>query len=220
MRAMADPDLIFSWLHVLVEATATLAFALSGLLAGIRKRLDVVGLSVVMGLAAFGGGTLRDVLLDRRPFVWVAHPTWLWILIALGVAAVFFVRARHFESTERAIQWPDALGLGLFTVSGTQLALAQELPAVVAVLMGIVTATFGGILRDVVCNEIPTALRDRRPYAVCAFIGGWVYVLAVQLALPPGAALLLGAGTATGMRAWALLSGYELPSGHTAGPFD
>ena len=209
---MANPDLILSWLHTAVEASANLAFALSGLLAGIRKRLDVVGLCVVMGLAAFGGGTLRDVLLDRRPFFWVAHPTWLWMLIALSVAAIFLLRSSHFEFTERAIQWPDALGLGLFTASGTQLALAQNLPAVVAVIMGVVTATFGGILRDVVCNEIPTALRDRRPYAVCAFLGGWVYVVAVQYALTPGVALVLAGATATGMRAWALLSGYELPA--------
>lgn len=217
---MANPDLILSWLHTLVEATANIAFALSGLLAGIRKRLDVVGLCVVMGLAAFGGGTLRDVLLDRRPFFWVAHPTWLWVLIALGIAAIFLLRASHYEFTERAIQWPDALGLGLFAASGTQLAMAQNLPAIVAVLMGVVTATFGGILRDVVCNDIPTALRDRRPYAVCAFVGGWMYVLAAHLGVAPGMSLLLAAGTATGLRAWALLSGYELPAARSAGPSD
>ena len=217
---MEHQELILSWLYTLVEATANLAFALSGLLAGMRKRLDVVGLSVVTGLAAFGGGTLRDVLLDRRPFFWVDHPDWLWILIALGVAAIFFVRSGHFEFTERAIQWPDAVGLGLFAASGTQLALAQQMPAIVAVLMGVVTATFGGILRDVVCNDVPTALRDRRPYAVCAFVGGWVYVLAAHLQLAPGLALLLAAVTATALRAWALLSGYELPAGRTAAPGD
>lgn len=215
---MIHQDLIVAWLHMLVEATANVAFALSGLLAGIRKRLDVVGLCVVMGLAAFGGGTLRDVLLDRRPFFWVEHPGWLWVLIAAGVAAILFVRSAHFEFTERAIQWPDALGLGLFTASGTQLALAQDMPAIVAVLMGVVSATFGGILRDVVCNDIPTALRDRRPYAVCAFVGGWVYVLSAGLDVPPGSAFLLAAVTATGTRAWALLSRYELPAGHTVNP--
>ena len=217
---MENPQPLVSWLYTVVEATATMAFALSGLLAGMRKRLDVVGLSVVTGLAAFGGGTLRDVLLDRRPFFWVDHPNWLWILIALGLAAIFFVRRAHFEFTERAIQWPDALGLGLFTATGTQLALAQNMPAIVAVVMGVITATFGGILRDVVCNDIPTALRDRRPYAVCAFTGGWVYVLAVHLQLTPGLALLLAAVTATGLRAWALFSGYELPAGHSAAPGD
>jgi uncharacterized membrane protein YeiH len=220
MRAMEDPQPLVLWLYTLVEATANIAFALSGLLAGIRKRLDVVGLSVVTGLAAFGGGTLRDVLLDRRPFFWVDHPNWLWILIALGLAALSLVRSAHFEFTERAIQWPDALGLGLFTATGTQLALGQNMPAIVAVLMGVVTATFGGILRDVVCNEIPTALRDRRPYAVCAFIGGWVYVLAVYLQLTPGLALVLAAVTTSGLRGWVLLSGYELPAGYTAASGD
>ena len=217
---MAHQDLILSWLYTLVEVAANLAFALSGLFAGIRKRLDVVGLSVVTGLAAFGGGTLRDVLLDRRPFFWVEHPNWLWILIVLGVAAIFFLRSGHFEFTERAIQWPDAVGLGLFAASGTQLALAQNMPAIVAVLMGVVTATFGGILRDVVCNDIPTALRDRRPYAVCAFIGGWVYVLGDYLQLAPGLALLLAAVTVTGLRTWALLSGFQFPAGRAAAPGD
>ncbi len=218
---MATHELVLlSWLYTPVEAAANLAFAMSGLLAGLRKRLDVVGLSVVTGLAAFGGGTLRDVLLDRRPFFWVEHPNWLWILIALGLAAIFFLRTGHYAFTERAIQWPDALGLGLFTASGTQLALAQDLPAIVAVLMGVVTATCGGILRDVVCNDIPTALRDRRPYAVCAFVGGWVYVLAVQLQWSPGTALLAAAGTATGLRTWALLTGWELPGGDSSATRD
>lgn len=217
---MPHQDFIVSWLHTIVEASANVAFALSGLLAGVRKRLDVVGLCVVMGLAAFGGGTLRDVLLDRRPFFWVDHPNWLWVLIAAGVAAIFLVRSSHFEFTERAIQWPDALGLGLFAASGTQLALAQDLPAIVAVLMGVVTATFGGILRDVVCNDIPTALRDRRPYAVCAFVGGWVYVLALRWGWPQSTSFLLAAGTATGLRAWALLSGYSLPAGQSAASSD
>jgi uncharacterized membrane protein YeiH len=212
---MGHHDLL-AWLYMVVEATANLAFALSGLLAGIRKRLDIVGLSVVTGLAAFGGGTLRDVLLDRRPFFWVEHPNWLWILIALGAAAIAFVRSHDLEFTERAIQWPDALGLGLFAASGTQLALAQGMPAIVAVLMGVITATFGGILRDVVCNDIPTALRDRRPYAVCAFIGGWVYVACSHLGIEPGPALVLAAASATGLRAGALLTAFELPAGHLA----
>lgn len=202
---------LLSWLLTAVEASATLAFALSGLLEAARKRLDAVGVCIVTGLAAFGGGTLRDVLLDRRPFFWVAHSAWLWGLLALCIVAMAFLRARHFAPTERAMQWPDALGLGLFSASGTQIALAQDLPGIVAVLMGVVTATFGGVLRDIVCNEIPTALRDHRPYAICAFAGGWAFVLSVQLGLPQGPALLLAAGTATGLRVLALVTGFMLP---------
>jgi uncharacterized membrane protein YeiH len=207
---MADAPLV-SWLLLLVEGVATLAFALSGLLQAARKQLDAVGVCVVAGLAAFGGGTLRDVLLDRRPFVWVANPEWLWGLLVLCVLAMAFLRVRHFEPTERAMQWPDAVGLGLFSASGTQLALAQDLPALVAVLMGVITATFGGVLRDIVCNEIPTALRDHRPYAVCAFAGGWLLVLCAHYGVPPGGALLVGGVAATGLRAVALATGFTLP---------
>ena len=206
-----------SWLQIAVEASATLAFALSGLLEAARKRLDAVGVCLVAGLTAFGGGTLRDVLLDRRPFFWVAHSEWLWALLALCVAAMAFLRARHFAPTERAMQWPDALGLGLFSASGTQLALAQELPGIVAVLMGVITATFGGVLRDIVCNEIPTSLRDHRPYAICAFIGGWTLIAAEHAGAPPGWGLVLGAATASGLRVAALMTGYTLPRWSSGG---
>jgi uncharacterized membrane protein YeiH len=194
-----------------VEFIATVAFALSGLLEAARKRLDAVGVVVVAGLTAFGGGTLRDVLLDRRPFFWVEHAAWLWALLALCMAAMAFLRARHFAVTERAMLWPDAVGLGLFTASGTQVALANDMPALVAVLMGVVTATFGGVLRDIVCNEIPSAFRDHRPYAVCAFIGGWLVVAASRLQAPEWAVLVTAAALTTGLRALALVTGFKLP---------
>jgi uncharacterized membrane protein YeiH len=206
-----SPAPLLSWLHTAVEAGAIIAFALSGLLEAARKRLDAVGVCVVAGLAAFGGGTLRDLLLDRRPFFWVAHSGWLWGLLALCLGAMVFLKVRHFEPTERAMQWPDALGMGLFSASGTQFAIQQDLPGIVSVLMGVVTATFGGVLRDIVCNEIPTALRDHRPYAVCAFAGGWVLVLATHAGLSQGWALMLAAAVASGLRALALITDYTLP---------
>ena len=195
-----------------VEIAATVAFALSGLLAGARKKLDAVGLIVVAGLAAFGGGTLRDVLLDRRPFFWVEHANWLWALLLMCLGAMLFLRKRHLAVTERAMQWPDALGLGLFTATGTQLALAMGQPAIVAVVMGVITAVFGGVLRDIVCNDIPSAFHDHRPYAVCAFLGGWAVVGAQALGWPEGAVLLMGAGLASGLRLLALATDFRLPS--------
>ncbi len=102
---------VLSQIQVIAEAVATVAFALSGVIEGARKRLDAVGICVVGGLAAFGGGTVRDVLLDRRPLFWVQHAEWLWALLVLCIAAMVFMRARHLEPTERAMQWPDAIGL-------------------------------------------------------------------------------------------------------------
>lgn len=203
---IAVADLLF-----VVETLAILSFAISGLLAAARKGMDAVGVCMVAGLAAFGGGTLRDILLDRRPFFWVEHAGWLWALLLLGIVAMVFLRTRHFAPTERAMQWPDAAGLGLFTASGTQLALAQGLPAIVAVLMGLITAVFGGVLRDIVCNEIPSAFRDHRPYAICAFAGGWVVVGAQAFSAPAWVGLLAAAAVASGLRALALATGYTLP---------
>jgi uncharacterized membrane protein YeiH len=194
-----------------IEVAAIIAFALSGLLAAARARMDAVGVCVVTGMAAFGGGTLRDVLLDRRPFFWVEHSGWLWVLLLLCVAAMLFLRARHFAVAERAIQWADAVGLGLFTASGAQVSIDAGMPAIVAVLMGMVTAVFGGVLRDIVCNEIPTAFRDHRPYAVCSFCGGWVLIAAHAWQAPAWLALFGAAATATVLRAIALATGFTLP---------
>ena len=143
-----------------IEIFATFAFALSGLIAGIRKQMDVVGLCIVSGVSAFGGGTLRDILLDRRPFFWVNHPMWLWALIATCLFAMFFMRERHIGLTEKAIQIPDALGLGLFTALGTKIALELGLPAIVAALMGMMTAVFGA------CSGIFAVTKFQKPSAI------------------------------------------------------
>jgi uncharacterized membrane protein YeiH len=206
--------------QIAVEAVAIVAFALSGLIEGARKQLDAVGVAVVTGLAAFGGGTLRDILLDRRPFFWVQHANWLWALLGLAALAMVFMRARHLEPTEHAMQWPDAVGLGLFAAGGTQIALDAQMPALVAVIMGVITAVFGGVLRDIVCNEIPSTFRDHRPYALCAFAGGWAVVGVQALGSGAGWALLAGAATATLLRALAILTDFRLPAwqvGHGSG---
>lgn len=195
-----------------VEIAATLAFAISGLLAAANKRLDAVGVCIIAGVTAFGGGTLRDVLLDRRPFFWVERSEWLWGLLLLCVAAMLLLRARHFEVTRRALLWPDALGLGLFTANGAQIALDQGLPAVVCVLMGVITAVFGGVLRDVLCNDVPAAFSDHRPYAVCSFVGGWALVGAHALDWPVWAALVAATALTASLRLGAVWFDVALPA--------
>jgi len=199
-----------------IEIIATFAFALSGIIAGIKKRMDLVGLCIVSGVSAFGGGTLRDVLLDRRPFFWVSHSTWLWGLITLCLLAMFFMRERQITLTEKAIQIPDALGLGLFTALGTQIALGLGMPAIVAALMGMMTAVFGGVLRDICCNEIPKAFNDHQPYAVLAFLGSWVLIGLSVLNLPEWFTLLLSASFTTLLRWLAIQFKWKLPSQKSA----
>jgi uncharacterized membrane protein YeiH len=198
-------------LQFIVEIIATLAFALSGLIAGFRKKLDPVGICMVAGVTAFGGGTLRDILLDRRPFFWVENSYWLWVLIGVCLLSTFFMKRRHVELTERAIQIPDALGLGLFTTLGTQIALEQNMPMIVAVLMGVVTAVFGGVLRDIVCNEIPQAFSDHRPNAIFGFMGSLLFIGLVKLDVFELVAVLVSFLFITSLRILAIYKDWRLP---------
>lgn len=199
-------------LQFTIEVVATFAFALSGLIAGIRKQMDLVGLCIVSGVSAFGGGTLRDILLDRRPFFWVNHSDWLWVLMAMCLLAMFFMREQHIRLTEKAIQIPDALGLGLFAALGTQIALDVGMPAMVAALMGMMTAVFGGVLRDICCNEIPKAFNDHQPYAILAFLGGWLLIGLSEFSLPEWLILFLAASITTALRGLAIQFKWQLPN--------
>ena len=194
-----------------VEVIGTVAFALSGILAGVRKRMDIFGISVLGFLAAFGGGTLRDVLLDRRPFFWVAAVEMLWLVIALCAVSLVLLRLGRLHVGDKAIQLADALGLGLFVASGVQSALVAQLPVVVAVMMGVVTGVFGGVMRDIACNEMPTAFADHRPYAVCGFMGGWMYIFGEWLDWAGWVVALASIATTTGLRLLALKFDWRLP---------
>jgi uncharacterized membrane protein YeiH len=206
---LADP---LSQLQFSIEIVATLSFALSGLIAAARKKLDPVGLCMVSGVAAFGGGTLRDILLDRRPFFWVENSYWLWGLLALVMLAMLLLRGRHLRLTERAIQTPDALGLGLFSALGTQIALQEGWSGIAAILMGVITAVFGGVLRDLFCNELPKAFSDHQPYAVFAFLGGGTLVVLNHFDVAGSLALVIAFTLTAVLRLLALLRGWRVPA--------
>jgi uncharacterized membrane protein YeiH len=202
----------FTTAQYLIETLATLAFATTGVLEAARKRLDVVGVCVVSSLAAFGGGTLRDILLDRRPFFWVSHWELLLVVLVFAVLALSFMRSKHFEPTERLIRLPDAIGLGLFTASGTQIALSMQMPALVAVLMGVMTAVFGGVLRDVFCNDIPKVFHDHRPYAICAFVAGCIAVTCDAYGMAQWATLVISSLAGFGLRLAVMIWDIRLPA--------
>lgn len=201
-----------STFQVPIEICATLAFALSGLIAAARKRMDAFGVFVITGVAAFGGGTLRDVLLDRRPFFWVDHANWIWLLLFLCLFAMIFMRSRHLLITERAIQIPDALGLGLFAALGTQIALELNLPWIICALMGVMTAVFGGVVRDLLCNQIPKAFNDHQPYAVIAFIGSLLVVGLNLMQVSQWICIFIPAGLIFLFRIMAIYLNWRLPA--------
>lgn len=149
-------------------------FAVSGALAAGRKGMDLFGVMVVSTVTAVGGGTLRDVLLDNQPLFWVRDVNYL--LVAFGAAALTLAYVRAFRPPRGALLVADAFGLALFTVIGARVALEAGAPALICVIMGVVTGSAGGLLRDVLCAEVPLLLR-RDVYALAAMAGASLYVL-------------------------------------------
>ena len=124
---------------------------------------------------------------------------------------MIFMRSRHLEFTERAILWPDAIGLGIFTAGGTQIALAAHVPAIVAVILCVLSAVFGGVLRDIVVNEIPRAFSDHQPYSVVAFAGAWLVLLGDALSWPVLVSVAVSAFFIVALRMTAVFLGWRLP---------
>ncbi len=176
-----------------MEAIAVLSSAISGFAEARKQHLDPVGAFVLAFATAFGGGTLRDVLLDHRPFYWVQHQWYTVIILVFSLSTAGVLRLVSRVATERVLLIADAIGLGFFSASGTSLALQTDMSALMSVMMGVITGVGGGMIRDILCNEVPLVLRDTRPYAVCAFIGGWIYIALTYVDLDPLYALSIGA---------------------------
>ncbi|MFM1991541.1 MAG: hypothetical protein RJA99_4498 [Pseudomonadota bacterium] len=194
------------------EIAALVAFAVSGYLEAERRGMDPVGHFVLAFVAAFGGGTLRDLLIDRRPLFWIEHHGWVVAVFVLSLALPWLSRHRARGWVERVVPWPDALGLGLFAATGTALSLDAGLPPFVAVMMGVITATFGGVIVDVFSNEVPRIFRRTELQATCAFAGGWLLVALEAAGAPRPVAIAAGSGAAFALRMLAVRRGWRLPT--------
>lgn len=183
-------------------------FAASGALVASRKEMDLIGFGLMASLAGIGGGTLRDLLLDR-PVFWIAEPA--FVGVCLGVAAIVYFTAHILQRRLTVILWADAIGLAAYAVLGAHLALRAGTNELVAIVMGIMTATFGGLARDVVSHEQPLILR-REVYATCAMAGASAFVLLTALGAPPIAAAVTGFVTGFGLRALGIAKKLSLPT--------
>jgi uncharacterized membrane protein YeiH len=198
----------FDLFLAILGIVATFTFSAAGALTASRKQLDIIGFLLIGYVTAFGGGTVRDLLLGVRVF-WLAEP--LLVLAATLAPLLVFFTAHLVERRFLWLLWADAIGLALFTAIGAFAALRLGADAWAAVLMGVVTATFGGILRDVICDEVPLILR-REIYATAALAGALVFVLIYQAGFGRDLALLGGSVVAFVLRAAGILSGWSLPT--------
>jgi uncharacterized membrane protein YeiH len=166
----------------IIEILGIIAFALTGMVEARKKGMDIVGVYFVSMMTAFGGGTIRDLILDIHPLFWIKHSEYPVIILGLSIAS--YLGLSKIMNDKRMILFVvilDALGLGLFGAVGTSLALAKGLTMFNAVLMGVVTGVFGGIMRDIMCQEIPTVFKQTELYGTCVLIGAIAYLIILYL---------------------------------------
>ncbi|MFN3954460.1 MAG: trimeric intracellular cation channel family protein [Pararhodobacter sp.] len=196
-------------LLTLLDYLSVFIFALTGALAASRAQLDLVGFLFIASLTAVGGGTVRDLLLNRDAVFWIANP---WFIgTSCTAALVVFFTAHRLESRRRTLDWLDAGALAVAVPAGTGVALAMGQSPAVVLMMGMATGAFGGLMRDVVCNEVPMVLRQGELYLSAAFAGALVALGLVYLGINDQMALL-GCALATFLlRAGSLRFGWRLP---------
>ncbi|WP_169568332.1 trimeric intracellular cation channel family protein [Sneathiella limimaris] len=191
----------------IIDLTGVAVFAATGSLAASRKQLDIIGFALMATLTGVGGGTLRDILLDR-PVFWIEDQ--IYLLICFGVAVLVFISAHRLQRRYVALLWADAVGLSVFAVMGAHIALRAGSEPVIATVFGVMTATFGGLLRDVVAGETPLALKQE-VYVTAALVASGLYVLANLMAIPALFAVLAAAMAGFIVRGGAIQFGWVLP---------
>ena len=196
-------------LFAILDYSSVLVFAATGALVASRAQLDIIGFVFLASLTAVGGGTLRDVLLDRNPVFWIADPTYLFV--AAVTAVIVFFTAHMLESRYTVLEWLDAAALSFAVAAGSGIAVAVDAPATIVVVMGVITGCMGGLARDVVANEVPLVLKQGQLYVTCAFVGALGTSVSTQLgASALIAALVCGASTFV-LRAGSIRFGWSLP---------
>lgn len=189
-----------SSLLVFTDFIGIVAFALAGILAAQGKKVDPVGVFVIAFVTAFGGGMVRDLIINNRPMYWIAHQEYVWITLFMAAVAPTLIRRFRDKTLHTLFVWCDAVGLGFFAAGGTSVSLSAGLPFLPAVLMGVCTGVFGGLLRDVFLTRLPMVMSDRQPYASAAFIGSWSYIGMHLLGISEFVALIVSTFLIVGIR--------------------
>lgn len=193
-----------------LDLFGTAVFAFSGALMAGRYKLDPFGVMVLATVTAIGGGTIRDVVIGATPVFWVVKPIYLWVILATSIFTIIFIRRPH-RIPHRFLLVSDALGLGLFAVLGCVKALSFGVPTGVAIMMGAITGVAGGMIRDILCNEIPLVLQ-KEIYATAAILGGGSYVILKGFNIEDNSALLLAICAALLLRLAAIYWRVSLPA--------
>lgn len=194
-------------LHILYILAIT-AEAMTAALAAGRRSMDWVGVCLLGAVTALGGGSVRDVLLGHHPLVWIVHPSYLLVTVAAALGTIAIARVMH--RLRRLFLFLDAVGLVVFTVIGCNVAMEMGLPFVVVIVAGMITGCLGGVLRDILCNEVPLLFRSEL-YASVSVVTGGLYVVGLRLDLPHDAVMFTAMASGLAIRLLALRFNWNMP---------
>lgn len=163
-----------------LDLLGTIAFAISGALAAMNRRLDIFGIFIIAFVTAIGGGTVRDILIGNTPVTWMENVIYIYLIGIVTIFAIIFRRKLNYLKTSLFLF--DTIGLGVFTITGVEIGVQSGLSPIISITLGAMTGTFGGVIRDILCNEIPVIFR-KEIYATACIVGGLAFVILYELGM-------------------------------------
>ena len=200
-------------LLLLIDILGTLSFSVSGALTAMKKRLDPFGILIIAFVTAVGGGTLRDMLIDA-PITWMRDLTFVYVIVGATLLAVIF--RKKLQYVRKSLFLFDTIGIALYTVVGVEKGLAANFPPLICVALGTMSACFGGVIRNILCNEIPIIFR-KNIYATACILGGAAYFLLLKTQLSADVIVVLSGAVVIIVRLLAVTFNLSLPGIHYEG---
>lgn len=157
-----------------LDILGTVAFAISGALAAMNRKLDLFGIFIIAFVTSIGGGTLRDALIGNTPVMWMENPIYIYFIGVVTIIAIIIRNKIYYLKTSLFLF--DTIGLGVFTITGVETGLQNNLDPIICIALGAMTGTFGGVIRDILCNEIPVIFR-KEIYATASITGALVFII-------------------------------------------
>lgn len=195
-------------LSFVIDLLGTIAFSISGVLTAFKKRMDVFGIFIIAFVTALGGGTLRDILI-QAPITWMRDLTFVYVIAASSIFALIFRKKLGY--LRKSLFLFDTIGIALYTVVGVEKGLAADLPALICIALGTMTACFGGVIRDILCNEIPIIFR-KEIYATACVLGGSAYFILLKTSLSADMVVIISGAIVITVRLLAVYFKWSLPN--------
>ena len=195
-------------LFLIIDILGTIAFAVSGALTAMNKKLDIFGIFIIAIVTALGGGTLRDILIDA-PVAWMRDLTFVYVIIGATIVAVIFKKKLNY--IRKSLFLFDTIGIALYTIVGVEKGIAADFPPLICIALGTMSACFGGVIRDILCSEIPIIFR-KEIYATACIMGGLSYFLLLKTPLSSDVIVILSGSVVITIRLFAVVFKWSLPT--------